>query len=577
MATADGDESGWFETDVRWGLDRLTLAVVGVVVLALALRLFALGARTAHWDEGRMGWWILHFIRTGGYEYDAIIHGPFYHHVNRVVFGLLGPSDFSMRLVTALLGGLLPISALGLRHRLRDSEVAILAGFLAVNPIVLYYSRFMRGDPIVAFCMFGAFVLFVRVVDFGSKPALFGGVALVAVALSAKENALVYLVTWVGAAVLLLDHRLFVAGGDWTAVAGRHIRRVAGRVRAWLAPLVAAVAEFAVIVVWFYAPRAAEPGEVGLNNVASDPSMLPAVLREATVGSWNEFYGQWVAGGSQEHAYLPYLGDFVETLAYGALVLCVLAVLGFLLDRYAEDGPTDLVSFAGYWGFVSVLGYPIITDIMAPWATIHAVVPLAIPAAVGFAFLLRWGKRAYAADDTVAAGIAVSVVLLLVATVAGAMLWTVYLAPQAQGNELVQYAQPGDDLGPALERIQAASAAERNGTDVLLYGDYFVDGDENATRSPDCVAWFDALPLPWYFAAYESDVACASTVAQLREQATANPPIVITRDSENVTVRRVFPDYWRATYNLRTYGTETTVLFRPDYADRAAMARPAPP
>jgi hypothetical protein len=44
------------------------------------------------------------------------------------------------------------------------------------------------------------------------------------------------------------------------------------------------------------------------------------------------------------------------------------------------------------------------------------------------------------------------------------------------------------------------------------------------------------------------------------------PPVIITRQSNKDAVRRQFPEYWSATYELRTYGTETTFFFHPDYA-----------
>lgn len=159
-----------------------------------------------------------------------------------------------------------------------------------------------------------------------------------------------------------------------------------------------AVVEFLVIVVYFYAPRT--NGETpGFDTLVSEPTALPAVVGEATLGSWNAFVSQWISGDSQSHAYLPYLGDLVETLVVGSGALVVLAVIGFLADRYADDGPRDLVAFAFYCGFVSVLGYPIITDIMAPWAAVHAVVFLMLPAAVGAGVLYTRGKAALAHDD----------------------------------------------------------------------------------------------------------------------------------------------------------------------------------
>jgi uncharacterized protein (TIGR03663 family) len=222
MATADGDAAGLGAvSDLldRYGLDWVRLAVVDVAILALVLRVFELGGRVAHWDEARVGFWILEYMQTGNFQYRPIIHGPFYHHINRLVFEVFGVSDFNMRLVVAIAGGLFPLTALLFRERLRDSEVVALAVFLAVNPVLLYYSRFMRGDPLVAMFMFTAFALFVRLADTGDRDYLYGGVAFVALGFTVKENALIYVVTWLGATALLVDHRLFRASDrdqPWT-------------------------------------------------------------------------------------------------------------------------------------------------------------------------------------------------------------------------------------------------------------------------------------------------------------------------------------------------------------------------
>ena len=575
---SDTDATRRSETDrlTRYGVDRLTLVVGGIVAFALAIRLFALGERIAHWDEARVGWWILEYMGTGDMRYRPIIHGPFYHHVNKVVFDVFGVSDANMRLVTALLGGVTPLAALGLRERLRGFEVGALALFLAVNPLLLYYSRFMRGDPIVGFSMLFAFVLFVRLIDTGRRRYLFAGVACVAVAFTAKENALVYLVTWVGATVLLLDHRLLRAHGrdqSWSSMAWDYVETTAYRLWEWLPWLLFAVVEFVAIFVYFYAPRGdAIEGTPSLGDAFGDPTLFPAVINEAVVGSWKEFYGLWVSGGHQDHAYLPFLGDFLQTLGYGALALCVLAVVGFVADRYSADGPRDVVAFAFYWGFVSILGYPIITDIKAPWAAMHAVLPLAIPAAVGLALIVRWGRSALARDEPLAVGISAVLLLVVVGVVAFSAVSWVYLQPQADDNQLVQYAQPGGNIQPSLDRMAAASAQHGNGTDVMLYGSFYVDGESNATRAPACAKWFNSLPLPWYFESYDSTVDCAKDEAELDAAQSDPPPVIITRKSEEATVRQRFPDYWLATYELRTHGTETVFLINPDYAEAPSAA-----
>jgi uncharacterized protein (TIGR03663 family) len=573
MATVDVEAPGtdrlWALLD-RFGLDWVHLAVFEIVVLALVARLYDLGGRVAHWDEGRVAYWTIRYIETGDFEYRPIIHGPFYHHVNKHLFELVGATDFSMRLVVAVVGGLFPLVALLFRQRLRDTEVAALALVFAVNPIILYYSRFMRGDPLVAMFMFAAFACFVRALDTHGVRFFHAGVVLTALGFTVKENALLYLVCWVGAGVLVADYRLTDASGSdeaRTAIVDAVGRGWALLRRYWGVGLVAAV-EFLAVIVYFYAPRSAtEPGP-GLWDVLSDPSVAPAVFQAATIGAWTDFWGMWVSGSHQEHPYLPFMGDFLATMAYGALALSVLAVVGVLVDRYGERGPTGLVSFCFYWGFFSVLGYPLVTDIKAPWATLNAIVPLAVPAAVGLAVLGRWTVSRYRDGDHLAATVAgyalAALVVLSLATTASA----VYLSPQSQENELVQYAQPADDIGPVMDTL-AVAADENQGPDVVLYGSYFVDGGSAAVpRKPGCAKWFNALPLPWYFAASDADATCASGEEELGRIVTeSQPPVVIVRSSDAAAVQGHMPNYVTRTHRLRAWGTETTFFVHSDYAD----------
>ncbi len=534
--------------------DRTLGAVVGVTALALLARLAWLGSRVAHQDEGRVGYWTVRYLVSGRYEYRPIVHGPFLPVVNRHVFSVLGPSDVSARLVVALLGALLPLAALLFRERLRDSEVVAMALLLAANPVLLYYSRFMRTDlPLAAFMLF-AVGLFVRAIDADGRRSrrryLAAGVAAMAVGFTTKENALLYVLTWVGAGALLLDHRLFRARPrgttPWGVITGTlpSPERAKALARAWALPAVALVLEFLVIVVVFYAPRgggypapAGSAGGMGLweSIVAVDPGAFLSVVGEATLGTWREFYGTWAAGGHQDHPYIPFLIDFLKTMGAGALSLSVLSVLGFVADRYAEGGPRDAVAFAGYWGFVSVLGYPIVTDIAAPWTTIHAIVPLTIPAAVGLALVYRHGQAALDDRDGPAVAAAAILLVLVAAQVSVAAAGAVYLNPQSQDNELVQYAQSSStDLKPVLADVETA-ARGNNGVDVLFYGDEFDSPDESAHDQPLAgPGWFARLPLSWYFEtsryefAREGAVFNVSSTTDHRDLTEDPPPVVIS-------------------------------------------------
>lgn len=537
---------------------RVTFAVVAVAALGLLARLAFLGDRIAHWDEARVGYWILNYAETGAFEYRPMIHGPFLHQVNAPVFDLLGPNDFTMRLVVAVLGAVLPLVALLVRDRLRSTETIALALFLAADPVLLYYSRFMRSDlPLAVFSLF-ALGFFVRAIDTHRARWFHAGVLALALALTTKENVLITLVTWLGALVLLADHRLFLGRGFdrgwWTA-----FRRCASWLRRglqkWTPHLLVGAIEFLAVVVYFYAPRRTDAP--GFDTLLTDPTTLPAVVGEATLGSWDAFYSLWVQGSHQDHAYLPYLADYLETLSTGSGALVVLAVVGFLVDRYAGDQPRDLVAFCFYWGAVSVLGYPIATDIKAPWATIHAIVPLAVPAAVGVGVLVAWGRAAIT-DDNRAAVAAVAVALLLVVAQIGVVAANdVYLDPQSDGNELVQYAQPADDFHPAIEDMAAVSATN-GGTDVLVYGEFLV-AEDVGQREPGCTKWFNLLPVPWYTESNDMTVSCARNASAFEREAGANPPPVViglTTDREFLAAR--LDGYNARSYVLRTRDTGKT-------------------
>ena len=540
-----------------------TLQALAVLTVgALLARLIFLGERVAHWDEGRVAYWILRYIETGEWSYSPILHGPFFVHVNEAVFGLLGPSDFSMRLIVAIVGGLAPLSAWLFREHLRDGEMLALGFFLAANPILLYYSRFMRNDLLLAAFMIAALGCFVRLLDTHNPTYLYAGVGLVALAFTTKENVLVYLVTWLGAAALLLDHRLFVArdrGLDWATELRVRARNAAEDAWRWKGHLLVAFVEFLAIIVYFYAPRAAGSSDPGFEKLAANPALLPAVVEEATVGSWQSFWSLWVNGPHQDHAYLPFLIDYLRTLEYGAIVLVTLAVVGFVVDRYRRGGPRDVVAFASYWGFVSILGYPLVTDIKAPWATIHAVAPLAIPAAVGLALLVRWGLEAYDDEDAVGVALVVLLVAILVGNVAATAVGAVYTDPTSQENELVQYVQPEPEMRATLEAMQTAVEGPGN-PDVLFFGDGY--GEDN---------WHDRLPLPWYIEKWDAERAVAVNRTVFEEKREDEwdgeiPAVVIVHPDDELAIESYLDGYERHERYMATHSKKVVVYIDTDRA-----------
>ena len=561
--------------------DDVTRGVVLTVVAGLLLRLVALGMRPAHFDEGRVAYFTEFFARTGAFEYRPIIHGPFIQHVNAALFPIIGPSDFAARLVVALVGAALPATALLLRHRLRDTETVALALFLALNPVLLYYSRFSRSSILVAGFMFGAFALFVYAWDTRDVRPVYFGVLLAGFGFAAKENAILYVLCWLGAGVLVADRALFgprdYDGGTdrLRALYARLRERVDGDlvVRGASHAVLGAVL-FAAVVFFFYAPRGAgspvtvNGQSVGLYGLLSNPGAFGGVM-DATVADiekiayWFEQSGS-DGGESRTLAslvdqFVSFGGQTLETYAYYAAALATFGVLGFVYERYAAERPRPFVMFCAYWAFASAIGYPIGTDIYGAWITVNVLIPLAIPAAVTLSALYRVGVDSFAQDDRVSVGLVAVLFLLVGGQLAVATANGVYLnADEADG--MAQYAQPNFAMNDATEAMRAAT---RDGSDpdVLVYGELYVDNENDSISAghdievplhPQCMKFFPSLSLPWYH--YKDDVAtvCATNTSQFQTAYAGEPPVVIAPVLHESFLDERLDGYEKSRFYLRT-------------------------
>jgi uncharacterized protein (TIGR03663 family) len=592
--SATADESAATRTDAttrsesrhRYDHSRALLGVLALTVVALALRLVALGGRIMHWDEGRVGYWILRYQETGYFVYRPIVHGPFLPIVNDWLFAVVPASDFAARLPVAVIGGLLPLAAWLFRERLERTEVVAFAAVLALNPLMVYYSRFMRNDVLVAAFSLFALGFVVRGFDTGRLRYAFPAAASMALAFTTKENALLYVLCFGGAAFLLADHRLLAATARgesardvalrrWPRAFARRVRGHGATLREGVlrvaGTLVASALLFLAIFVFFYAPRP------DLWQAFGNPSSFPGVLEAATVGSVEKALGTWASGGHQDHAYLPFLHDFLETMMYGAPVVAAFALVGAFADRYGLRGGRyrEFVAFATYWGIASVLGYPIATDIEAPWAVVHAVVPLAVPAAVGIAFVFESGRDALSSDDAVGVGLAALVVLASLGGVAAANV-AYFNSASEEDKQVIQWAQPENDLKPTIRTVGAV-AQSNEGVDVLFYGTtapgsddtlFYVENESSlSTPPPGGPAWHDRLPLPWYLELYGANVTSTSPSLSPAEAVDDAPPVVIAMDYDRDELEPLLEGYEAYEHDFRLWGERIVV-----FVDRDALS-----
>jgi uncharacterized protein (TIGR03663 family) len=639
--------------------NRTLSAVLAITVLAFLLRLALLGDRVAHFDEGRVGWWAINYMNTGEISYRFIIHGPLVQHINRWLFEIAGANDFTMRLPVAIIGGLLPLSVFLYRKHLRDAELVGVAFFLACNPVLVYYSRFFRSTLPVAGFGFVAFGLLVRFYDTRNPWYAHGAAAMAALMLAAKENAVAYYITWLGAGVVITYHVL-VRGSGRSVISTAWDRYVRGYLftRSALVSLAGigfagtlffifrsagtlfpstsldplaylVVAIFVVIAIvygvftdsegygvlghvllalviftgiafFFYAPRAGDSAGPGLwkpfgtlltafvdlftkFDTGGFGTFFDSVSRlyEVTVDDFVDGYEYWFGGAEEKERdkYISFFGQFLETMGQYAAPILVLSFIGAIVELFGSREPRYVVVAVFAWGFASIFGYPLGTDIYGGWITVNAVVPLALPAGVGlgvFYHRLRrsWRGEASGTADVATIGIVV-IVFLVVAGSAGAGLATgVYMNDKSEENSLVQYAQPGDDMRPAIQDMRAA-AADNDGTDVLFYGDGLNRDPDRGTRGglyPRCSNIGNSLPLHWYVNVTGSVADCAYDTDALDETIAGGdrPPVVISRANDAGAVESEFPNYNKRTYLFRTFGEEVTFFIHPDYADNTA-------
>jgi uncharacterized protein (TIGR03663 family) len=351
--------------------------IASLVILAAAalLRLYALGLKPMHHDEGVNGFFLTSLVREGSYRYNPEnYHGPSLYYLSLPPVVLLGLSTFAVRSLTALFG----VATVGLVLALRRQvgSVAALAGaaLVAVSPACVYYSRYYIHETLFVFFTLGIVVAAVRFYETASAWHMMLLAGSAAMLFATKETAFISIAT--------LGLAWLVARG-WGALWAR--RRPAPpprpRDKRRARPVGASGWEA-------FVGRAGGGGRLAL--LAAGGAALFLVINLLFYSSfftyWEGVGGAvealkvWTKTGTSDfhkkplHTYVGWLWQEEAPILILASIGAAAALTGRAKNRFAV--------FAGAWAFGMLAAYSLI-PYKTPWLVLSFVVPMCVVGGYG--------------------------------------------------------------------------------------------------------------------------------------------------------------------------------------------------
>jgi uncharacterized protein (TIGR03663 family) len=496
-----------------------------ILVAAAGLRLLDLSLNPFHHDEGINGWFVTNLMRQGHWVYDpANYHGPTLFHfglASAVIFGL---TDEAMRLVPVLFG--LGTVALVLALRPFVGSVAALTGgaLLALSPGATYVSRYFIHESLVVFFTLAIVVALLYLLHTRKQRYLVLAAASVALLFATKETGIVSLAVLAiatGMAIAYVRLRRPVGGDVPTRTPSRRSSRRAAasadtRPGGWRAFVtaegaLAAAVTFGVLYTLFF------------TSFLDNPRGLVDSLATFTI---------WTQTGTETQVQ-PIQQYLVWMLQADAAIL----LLGFAGGLIVAWRATDRVAvFIGLWALGITMAYSLVAY-KTPWIALNMVVPLAIVAGLGVAYIashVRSQPVRAAATAALAAGLALG-------------------GYQSVDLNFVRY---DDDQYPYVfvhttrdalrmiaetERIAGAAGSNAETGIVVVSPEYW--------------------PLPWYYRNYPR-AGFFGQVVPTEEH------MIIARADQQEELEAAIGDAYRRTemYNLRP-GVDLVLYVRQDLAD----------
>lgn len=137
-----------------------------IVAIAALLRLYWLGLKPFHQDEGVNGVFLQTLLRDGVYKYDpSNYHGPTLYFFALASSYLFGLNDFAVRFVTVVFGILTVVLVLNLRRYIGTIGSLVAGLLVALSPGLSFISRYFIHEILFLFFTFAVVVCVLKFIE----------------------------------------------------------------------------------------------------------------------------------------------------------------------------------------------------------------------------------------------------------------------------------------------------------------------------------------------------------------------------------------------------------------------------
>lgn len=189
-----------------------TLAYAVLVGFILATRFWDLGARAYCHDESIHAWESWKLATGQGYQHSPVYHGPFGYHVTALCFILFGNNDVTGRLAAVLFATAITILPIFLRKWLGSRGVLTVMFLMAISPVMMHRSRYIRHDQFALFFNLLMFIGLLRYLDKRKTRDLYLTAGALAAGYTTKETTFITYAIFVMFLVGLYVWQLY---GQW--------------------------------------------------------------------------------------------------------------------------------------------------------------------------------------------------------------------------------------------------------------------------------------------------------------------------------------------------------------------------